>query len=89
MSDTKKPVAKVHLHPVQAAIWRNQNPKGEAFYAVTFERVYRDETGDWKSSGSFNSNELLLLAKVADLAHSKIHELRTSDKQVEEQADAA
>jgi hypothetical protein len=72
ISDTKTPAAKVSLYPVSAAIWRNDNGKGEAFYSVTFEGRYRDDSGAWQSSGSFSVSELLLLAKVADLAHTEI-----------------
>ena len=88
MSDSKKPAAKVTLHPVSAAIWRNQNQKGDVFYSTTFSRNYRDDEGNWKSSDNFSANELLLLAKVADLAHTEIHKLRTSDRnaQAEDQA---
>ena len=85
MSDTKKPAAKINLHPVSAAIWRNQNPKG-VFYSVTFERSFKDEAGKWQSSSTFNTSDLLLLAKVADLAETKIRELRASDRQ-SDQAD--
>ena len=81
MSDSKKPAAKVTLHPVSAAIWRNQNQKGDIFYSVTFSRNYRDDDGNWKSADNFNAAELLLLAKVADQAHSEIYKLRASDKQ--------
>jgi hypothetical protein len=82
MSDTKKPAAKINLHPVSAAIWRNQNPKG-VFYSVSFERSFKDEAGKWQTSSTFNANDLLLLAKVADLAETKIRELRASDRQSE------
>jgi hypothetical protein len=85
MSDTKKPAAKINLHPVSAAIWRNQNQKG-VFYSVTFERSFKDEAGKWQSSSTFNASDLLLLAKVADLAETKIRELRASDRQ-SDQAD--
>ena len=88
MSDTKKPTAKISLHPVSAAIWRNQNPKG-VFYSVTFERSYKDEGGKWHASGSFNAGDLLLLAKVADQAHSKIHELRANDRNAQPEDQAA
>ena len=81
MSDSKKPVSKVTLYPISAAIWRNENAKGEAFYNVTFERSYKDDAGNWQSSGSFNHGDLLLLAKVADRAHSEIYKLRASDRQ--------
>ena len=86
MSDSKKPAAKINLHPVSAAIWRNQNQKGESFYSVTFERRYKDDDGKWQNSSSFSASELLLLSKVADLAHSKIYELRADEREVDEAA---
>ena len=79
MSDSKKPAAKVSLHPVSAAIWRNQNQKG-VFYSVTFERSYKDDAGKWQTSSSFNASDLLLLAKAADQAHSEIFRLRAGDR---------
>ena len=69
--------------PISAAIWRNENAKGEAFYNVTFERSYKDDAGNWQSTASFSLNDLLLLAKVADRAHSEIYKLRASDRQPE------
>jgi hypothetical protein len=78
MSNTKKPVSKVTLWPITAAIWRNENGKNEPFYNVTFERSYKDDAGEWQSSGTFNASDLLLLAKVADRAHSEIYKLRAN-----------
>lgn len=89
MSDNKKPAAKINLHPVSAAIWRNQNQKGDAFYSVTFERSYKDENGKWQSSSSFSVSELLLLSKVADLAHSEIYKLRANDRDATAEDQAA
>ena len=85
MSDSKKPAAKVSLFPVSAAIWRNQNQKGDVFYSVTLERSFKDEKGKWQSSSTFNAGDLLVLAKVADLADSEIRKLRASDKQQPEE----
>lgn len=69
-----KPVAEVRIGGVKAAIWKNETDKGPR-YSVTFERVYKD--GDaWASSGSFSGDERLVLSKVADLAHTKVHELK-------------
>ena len=78
MSNTKKPVSKVTLWPITAAIWRNENAKGEPFYNVTFERTYKDEAGELQNSASFSASDLLLLAKVADRAHSEIYKLRAN-----------
>jgi hypothetical protein len=83
MSDIKKPAARINLHPVSAAIWRNQHQKG-AFYSVTFERSYKDDSGNWQTATTFNSNDLLLLAKAADLAHSEVIKLRASDRTVDQ-----
>jgi hypothetical protein len=88
MSDSKKPAAKVTLYPVSAAIWRNHNEKG-TFYSVTFERSYKDEAGKWHSSSSFNSNDLLRLAKVADLVDTKINELRANSRNAQPEDPAA
>ena len=88
MSDPKKPAARVNLHPVSAAIWRNQNQKG-VFYSVSFERSYKDDAGNWQTSSTFGANDLLLLAKAADLAHSEIFKLRESDRTSEQSEDEA
>ena len=88
MSDIKKPAAKISLHPVSAAIWRNQNAKG-VFYSVAFERSYKDDAGNWQTSPTFNSNDLLLLAKAADLAHSEIYKLRAGDRAAEQSDEEA
>lgn len=85
MSDTKKPAARLSLYPVSAAIWRNQTSKG-VFYSVTFERNYKDETGKFQASSSFNAGDLLTLSKLADLADTKIRELRAADRQPDEEA---
>src|ERR1700722_12754549 len=81
-----EPVEKVTLFPVEAAIWKNVSKGGEPFYSVTFERKYRDQDLRWKSTASFGTDDLLLLAKVADLAHSKLVELRAKDRQMKSPA---
>ena len=88
MSDTKKPAAKISLYPVSAAIWANSNKKG-TFYSVTFERSYKDDAGKWQTSSTFNASDLLLLAKVADQAHSEIVKLRANDRHDQADEDAA
>jgi hypothetical protein len=64
----KKPAKEVRIGSVKAAIWMNETERGPRFN-VTFERLYRE--GDtWKSSPSFGRDDLLVLAKVADQAHT-------------------
>ena len=80
MSDSKTPAARIKLYPVSAAIWRNVGKTG-VFYSATFERSYKDDAGKYQSSDSFNAGDLLLLAKVADLAHTEIVKLRENDRE--------
>ena len=69
-----KPVDDVRIGRVKATIWRNETEDGKPRYNVVFARLYKD--GDtWRSTPSFGRNDLLLLAKVANLTHTRICEL--------------
>jgi hypothetical protein len=73
MSEKNRPADEVRLGSVKGVIWRNETERGARF-SVTFERLYKDGA-EWKTSSSFGRDELLLLAKVVDLAHTRIFEL--------------
>jgi hypothetical protein len=74
---TQKPDAHVRIGNVEAAIWRNENGD-RVWYNVTFKRHYKD--GDaWKSTESFRRDDLLVLTKVADNAHTLILDLQAGD----------
>ncbi|HRI12462.1 MAG TPA: hypothetical protein PLX89_05600 [Verrucomicrobiota bacterium] len=65
-----RPVHEIRLGAIRAAVWANETDNG-TWYNVTFERSYKD--GDtWKSTGSFGRDDLLVLAKAADQAHTWI-----------------
>ena len=68
-----RPVHEVRLGRVKAAVWANEGEHGVR-YSVTVCRVYRDQAQKWQTSDSFNRDDLLLLAKVLDRAHSWICE---------------
>ncbi len=74
----KPPVAKLRLGLINANIWQRTTDK-TTFYAVTFERRYKDTEGKWQSTHSYDTGDLLLLAKLADQAHSKIIELQSGE----------
>ena len=74
----QRPTATVRIGAVKAAIWENQ--AGERTRCnVTFSKSYRDAEGQWKTTHSFGRNDLLVLAKVADQAHSRIVELEQAE----------
>ena len=74
----QKPVAEVRIGRVKAAIWPNET-EGRTRHTVTFSRLYKDGE-QWKTTQSFGRNDLLVLAKVADRAHSRIFELQQQDE---------
>lgn len=79
MSNKNQPVEQVRIGTVVAAIWANDTEKGVR-YGVTFERLYRTEDGKWKSTPTFNRDDLLVLAKVADQAHTRVHDLMAASR---------
>ena len=79
MTSNTKPVDEVRFGAVKAAIWHNETDNGSRFN-VTFSRSYRDSEGNWKSTSSFRRDDLLVVAKVADQAHSRIFELQREEK---------
>jgi|NGEPerStandDraft_6_1074524.scaffolds.fasta_scaffold66608_3 hypothetical protein len=81
MSETKnQPILRVDCYPIVAAIWRNKNAEGDAFYSATFQRKYKDKEGKHRSSGNFSTSDLLLLAKAADIAHTQMLGFQESDR---------
>jgi len=68
-----KPVAKVRLGNISAAIWQNDGENGP-WFNVTFARTYK-EGSEFRSAQSFGRSDLLALAKAADIAHTRIVEL--------------
>ena len=65
-----RPVHEVRLGRIRAAIWENETQNGTR-HNVTLSRLYKDGE-EWKDSTSFGRDDLPLVAKVADLAHSWI-----------------
>ena len=86
MTDTK-PADAIRFGRVKATIWMNATEDGQARYSVVFSRLYR-EGEQWKTTHRFGRNDLLLLAKVADLAHTRVCAFR-QDEGAEAEAQAA
>ena len=78
MSDTK-PADEIRIGRVKATIWMNTAEDGAPRYNVVFSRLYR-EGEQWKTTHSFGPNDLLLLGKVADIAHTRVSALRQDDR---------
>ena len=80
------PVHTIRYGTIRAAIWRNVVDLGAAsreMYSVTFSRSYRDGNNQWRDSASFGIDDLLVLAKTADEAHSWIARQKLTDAKPE------
>ena len=75
----QRPTATVRVGAVKAAIWENKKDGERTRYNVTFSKRYRDAEGQWKTTHSFGRNDMLVLAKIADQAHSRIVELEQAE----------
>ena len=73
-ADANPPIERLRLGLINASIWERETENG-LFYSVSFERRYKDSDGNWQSTHSYNADDLLTLAKLADQAHSRIAEL--------------
>ena len=75
-----EPVDEVRFGLVKAAIWQNeaqtQDGRGFVRYGITFERIYRNAEGQWRSTSGFGKDDLLLLAKVAEAAFERVCDIQ-------------
>ena len=70
-TDTRtRPVHELRMGRIRAAIWANETQNGTR-HNVTVSRIYKDGN-DWKDSSSFGRDDLPLVGKVMDQAHSWI-----------------
>lgn len=70
MATGNKPVHEIRLGRIKAAIWENETQNGKR-HNVTVTRLYKDED-QWKDSQSFGRDDLPIVAKVLDMAHTWI-----------------
>ena len=67
----KQPVHEVRFGLIKVLVWQNQTKAGER-YNVTITRLYKN--GDrWVESTQFSRDDLPLVVKATDLAHTWIY----------------
>lgn len=73
MSNKKQPIHRIRIGAVSVAIFVNKTDDDKTFYNTQFDRSYR--SGDeWKHTRSFGKDDLLVVGKLADQAHTWIVE---------------
>ena len=64
MATNNKPANTLRCGSIKATIWQNVSEKGP-FFATTFSRPFKDQTGVWRNSTSFGLTDLEALLTVA------------------------
>jgi hypothetical protein len=77
------PVKTLRIGRLKAAVWENSSDD-RTFYNVTFARTYMGDDKKLRDTDSFGRDDLLVLSKLADQAHSFVCE-RMSGQRPEEQ----
>jgi len=78
----QKPVAKFKAGQVSAAIWENEisvNGGKTTVMKATVQRRYKDNQGNWKSSGSFSRNEIPLAIYCLQKSFEKMIEAQNDE----------
>jgi hypothetical protein len=77
--EPRRPIQEFRLGRIKAAVWANETQLGTR-YSVTIVRLFKaDGEATWRTSTAFNRDDLPLVAKVADLAHTYIFGLVQND----------
>ncbi len=72
-ASSKLPVKTFRLGRIKAAVWENE-ADNKKFFNVTFARTYVDDAKQYHDTDSFGRDDLPLVAKLADQAHTFIFE---------------
>ena len=71
MATNNKPANRLRCGNIKATIWENDSEKGP-FFATTFTRPFKDQSGAWRNGTSFSLNDLEAHATVARQANEWI-----------------
>ncbi|HXV69129.1 MAG TPA: hypothetical protein VD738_09420 [Nitrospira sp.] len=64
---SKQPATTFRCGNIKATIWQNVSEKGP-FFATTFSRPFKDQSGAWRNGTSFGLHDLEALVTVAHQA---------------------
>lgn len=82
-SGNSAPVKNLRIGRIKAAIWAN-GADDRTFFNVTFARTYMGEDKKFRDADSFGRDDLLVLSKLADQAHTVVCELAAGGQRAEE-----
>lgn len=60
-AEKKQKPRKIRLGNIVINIWTNETDKGREYKTFTLEKIYKNNEDEWKSTQSFNLQDLLTL----------------------------
>lgn len=84
MSNKAKPAHKIQHRGIAVTLWKNDGKNGP-WYSVTLSRRYK-QAEEWKDSSSYDEDDLLLLAELAQEAHAWIRQASLAARQARREA---
>jgi hypothetical protein len=75
----ERPIHEIRMGKCKAAIWANPSEQG-TFYNVTLSRIFKRDDR-WESTDSFGRDDLPLVAKLADQAHTWIYQRQADERE--------
>ena len=72
-----KPVKTFRLGANEAAVWKRETEKG-TFFDVSLSRSYKKADDSWGHTGFFKRDDLLVVGKLCDQAHTWVHSQRAN-----------
>jgi hypothetical protein len=82
------PAHKFRFGSLQVTIWRNTGEKG-AWYTVVPSRSFKTGDDAWKDSSQLRFDDLLIMAKLLDQAHTYIANQLKADAKARKEQQAA
>lgn len=85
----KQPVIKYRAGQISSALWSNEatvDGKSVTMLKATVERRYKDNAGNWKSSGSFSRSDIPLVTWCLQKAFDFMIEKQEGEAPVIEEA---
>lgn len=79
-SDSTRPIDTLRDGALKLAIFRNQRKDGAAF-AARPGRIYTDESGKARETGSLAGSELIRMSRLLEKGYDRITEFRQQEQQ--------
>ena len=69
-----QPLATFRHRTISASVFENKSQKGSKYFSVSVQKRFKPDEGDWKTTNSFQRDELPVLQELSRQAYAFILE---------------